>query len=133
MVLRTPTTSAMVDGLLREGGLAAIENQSLRRALVSYPSILDSFTLVSQQDRETLMEAVTPFLAKNSLLPQISNEGYKYGRPGDGAFADPEAIVPLGSVVDHSHLLGNQEFAGVVMRKIWNDSDVLYNIDDLAK
>lgn len=127
-----PTTSGMVDGLLREGGLAAIEDQSLRRALASYPTILDGFASVSQQDYATLMEALTPFLSRNSSLPQISNESYKYGRPGDGALADPEAIVPLGSVVDHSHLLGNQEFAGIVMRKIWNDNDVLYYIDDFA-
>jgi hypothetical protein len=126
------TTSGMVDGLLRGGGLAAIEDRELRRALGSYPAIVDAFTSLSQQDHATLMEALTPFLSQNSSLPQISNESYKHGRPGDGALADPEAIVPVGNVVDHSHLLGNQEFAGIVMRKIWNDSDVLNNIDDFA-
>jgi hypothetical protein len=128
-----PIASAMVEGLLREGGLAAIEDQSLRRGLAVYPDFLDTMTTVTRQDHATLWEGLTPFLSKNSSLPQISNESYKHGRPGDGALADPDAIVPLSSVVDHSHLLGNQEFAGIVMRKIWNDSDVLYNIDDFAK
>jgi len=46
--------------------------------------------------------------------------------------ADPEGIVPAGQVVDNSALLRNQEFAGVVLRKLWIDSDVLYNVDDYA-
>ena len=32
-----------------------------------------------------------------------------------------------------SPLLRNQEFAGIVIRKLWNDSDVLYNVDDFAR
>lgn len=127
-----PIASGLVDGLLRGRGLSAIEDEALRRALAAYPAVVDAFTTVSQQDQATLMEVVAPFLSKNSSLPQISNESYKHGRPGDGAFADTEAIVSIGNVVDHSHLLGSQEFAGIVMRKIWNDSDVLYKVDGFA-
>jgi len=33
----------------------------------------------------------------------------------------------------HSALLRNQEFAGAIIRKHWNDSDVLYQVDNYGK
>jgi len=84
-------------------------------------------------DYVTYTEVLTPFLARNASLPQISNEGFKHGRPGDGWGADPEGIVPVCTFVDHSALLRNQEFAGAVIRKHWNDSDVLYQVDNYGK
>ena len=126
-------TSGMVEGLLSGGHLAAIEDEALRRALTSFPGVAQQFLAVSEQDKATFTEVLTPFLSRNASLPQISNVSFKEGRPGDGWGADPEGIVPAGKVVDHSHLLRNQEFAGIITRKLWNDSDVLFNVEDFAQ
>ena len=56
-----------------------------------------------------------------------------HGRPGDGWGADPEAVVPVGPTVDHSTLLRNQEFAGIVIRKLSNTSDVLLTIGSFSE
>jgi len=122
----------MLEGLLSGGELAFIDDETLRRALVRFPSEVDQFLQAAHQDFQHFTEVLTPFLSRNSSLAQISNASYKYGRPSDGLGADPEGIVPAGQVVDNSALLRNQEFAGVVLRKLWIDSDVLYNVDDYA-
>jgi hypothetical protein len=124
--------SGMLEGLLGGGGLASVDDETLRRGLVRFPNKVDQFSQVAYQDYQALTEVLTPFLSRNSSLPQISNAAYKHGRPGDGLGADPEAIVPTAQVIDHSALLRNQEFAGVVLRKLWIDSDVLYEVDDYA-
>ena len=129
----TGAQSGMLEGLLQSGGLAAIEDETLRRKLAAFPGDFGEFSEASRQDYVTFTEVLTPFMARNASLPQISNEGFTHGRPGDGWGADSEGIVPVGSIVDHSALLGNQEFAGAVIRKLWNDSSVLYNIDDYGK
>jgi hypothetical protein len=74
-----------------------------------------------------------PFFSRHSSLAQISNVGYQHGRPGDGWGADPEALVALGPPVDHSTLLRNQEFAGILIRKLSNTSDVVVTIGSFSK
>jgi hypothetical protein len=124
-----PDTSRPLEALILGGGLDAVESQQLRTALIDYPYSLAQMHGVSSQDIATFTEVVVPFLSRNASLPQISNVSYEHGRPGDGYGADPGAMVPVGKTVDHSDLLVNREFAGLLMRKVFNDSDVLYNID----
>jgi hypothetical protein len=125
----TPERSRPLEALIQGGGLDAVENPQLRTALIEYPYWLEQMHSVTSQDLATYNEVVVPFLSRNASLPQISNASYEHGRPGDGYGADPEAKVPLGKTVDHSYLLGNREFAGLLIRKLSNDSDVLYNIE----
>jgi hypothetical protein len=51
-----------------------------------------------------------------------------HGMPGHGWSADPEAMVPVAGRKDHSYLLRDPELTGVVLRKLWNASDVLINL-----
>ena len=41
--------------------------------------------------------------------------------------------MALGPPVDHSTLLRNQEFAGILIRKLSNTSDVVFTIGDFSK
>lgn len=125
-------SSGLLDGLLRDGRVTAVENETLRRTLTDWPNWISQLEGVSSQEKVTYMEVLLPFLSRHAALPQISNVSYQHGRPGDGWGADPEAIVPVGSTVDHSALLRNPEFAGIVMQKLFNASDVVLTIERLG-
>ena len=122
--------SMALNAVLEGNHLSAVRDPKLRNALIRFPDVLSQLYGVTAQDKATYTEALMPFLSRNASLPQIANVGFKYGRPGDGYGADPEApLVPVGKEVDHSTLLQDREFAGLLIRRLWNDSDVLYNID----
>jgi len=124
-----PESSGLLEALLQGGRIAAIEDETLRRKLADWPAWLRQYSSVSRQEYQTYTDVLLPFLARHASLAQISNAGYVHGRPGDGWGADPEAIVPVGPVTDHSDLLRNQEFAGIVVRKLFIDSDIMLTLD----
>lgn len=125
-------SSGLLDGLLRDGRVTAVENETLRRTLTDWPNWISQLEGVSSQEKVTYTQVLLPFLSRHSSLPQISNVGYEHGRPGDGWGADPEALVPVGPAVDHSTLLRNQEFAGILIQKLSNTSDVVLTIERLG-
>ena len=125
--------SGVLDGLLRDGRVTAVEDETLRRTLTDWPGWISAYEGASSQEKETYTEVLLPFLSRHSSLPQISNVGYEHGRPGDGWGADPEALVPVGPAVDHSTLLRNPEFAGIVMQKLFNASDVVLTIERFSQ
>ena len=71
-----------------------------------------------------MLEVVTPFLSRNTNLLQISNESYRLGMPPDGVSAEPARVIPLSETSDHTPLVKNPEFAGVLLQKLWIDVDV---------
>ena len=123
-----PELGGAFQSFLMSGHLTAVKNEKLRRALAAWPDSVSSYSKITHQDYETYSEAVAPFLAKKASLAQISNESYVYGMPGHGWSTDPEAIVPVAGRKDHSYLLRDPELTGVVLRKLWNASDVLTNL-----
>jgi len=126
-------STAAVDSLLDGGLISAVENERLRHYLVGWPHQAEALRKLQEQDYETLMDEVAPFLGRNASLLQISNEAYVHGRPGDNASKDPQRVLPLSRVRDHSDLLRNSEFEGLLVRKMWNDGDALFNIDDYLR
>jgi len=122
-------STAAVDSLLDGGLIAAVESERLRHYLVGWPHQAEALRKLQEQDYETLMDEVAPFLGRNASLLQISNDAYVHGRPGDNAGKDPQRVLPLSRVRDHSDLLRNPEFAGLLVRKMWNDGDALFYMD----
>jgi hypothetical protein len=122
-------STAAVDSLLDGGLIAAVESERLRHYLVGWPRQAEALRKLQEQDYETLMDEVAPFLGRNASLLQISNDAYVHGRPGDNAGKDPQRVLPLSRVRDHSDLLRNPEFAGLLVRKMWNDGDALFYMD----
>jgi hypothetical protein len=105
--------SATFEAFMAGGYLAAVEND-------------DAHT-----DREfrSFEEVISPFLARNASLVQISNVQAVRGMPGlDGYGATPDDLLPISAKVDHSSLLRNQEFAGIVVRKHWVHDDILSDL-----
>ena len=79
---------------------------------------------LGRRDQKTMLEVLTPFLSRNANLLQISNESYRHGMPPDGLLAEPARVIPLSETSDHASLVNNREFAGVLLQKLWIDTDV---------
>ena len=126
-------STAAVESLLDGGLIAAVESDKLRHYLVEWPHQAEALKKLQEQDYDTLMDAVAPFLGRNASLLQISNDAYVHGRPGDNAGKDPQRVLPLSKVRDHSDLLQNPEFAGLLVRKMWNDGDALFYMEQHLK
>ena len=107
-----------IDGLLQSGGLSLIENEDLRRVLASMPSRYDSTTRSELHDRYTTLNVVTPFLNTHASLSQIANTMAK-GRPGTGQSSTP-SVYPAGEPQDHTALLRDPEFLGILVQEHWN-------------
>ena len=107
-----------IDGLLQSGGLSLIENEELRRVLASMPSRYDSTTRSELNDKDTTRNVVIPFLNSHSSLSQIANTMAK-GRPGTGQGSTPP-VYPVGEPRDHTGLLRDPEFLGILVQEHWN-------------
>lgn len=119
---RSGALASLVDG----EHMAAIESEALRRALILRRTVLPATDFISNLEYETNSEVIAPFLTRNASLAQISNAKYARGMPGlEGYAADSAPIVAVGDPVDHTPLLANREFSGIVVRKIWNHTVVL--------
>jgi len=126
-------TGDVIQRLPSSAHFTAIESPHLRQALISWQSVRSELASVSDQDFKMYWEVTMPYLARNASLPQLMNVAYQKGRAGDGFGTDPDAIVPLGSSVDHSVLLAKPEFAAVVVVKGTADTDVLLNLEATQK
>ena len=107
-----------IDGLLQSGGLSLIKNDELRRVLASMPSRYDSTTRSELNDRYTTANVVIPFLNTHASLSQIANTMAK-GRPGTGRSSTPP-VYPAGEPQDHTALLRDLEFLGILVQEHWN-------------
>jgi len=118
-----------IDGLVQSGGLSLIENEDLRRVLASMPSRYDSTTRAELNDKETARNVITPFLNTHSLLPQIANTMAK-GRPGTGMAQTPP-IYPVGESQDHTGLLRDPEFLGILIQEHWDHLEAITAYESL--
>jgi len=112
-----------IDGLLQSGGLSIIENGALRRVLASMPSRYDFTTGAELNDQHTTLNVVTPYLNTHSSLSQIANT-MAAGRPGTGEGQTPP-VYPIGEPQDHTDLLGDQEFLGILVQEHWNHLEAI--------
>jgi hypothetical protein len=126
-------STVAVDSLLDGGLIAAVESERLRHYLVGWPHHVEVLRKLQEQDYETLMDELTPFLVRNASLLQISNDAYVHGRPGDSAGKDPQRVLPLSRVRDHSSVLRNPEFEGLLVRKLWNEGDALFYVGEYLR
>jgi hypothetical protein len=121
-------STGAVNSLLSSGQAAAIEDPKLRALLAQYPAAVAWLSDLGRRDQKTMLEVLAPFLSRNANLLQISNESYRLGMPPDGALAEPARVIPLAATSDHTPLLNNREFAGVLLHKQWIDVDVQSNL-----
>ncbi len=80
-------------------------------------------------DKDTTRNVVIPFLNSHSSLSQIANTMAK-GRPGTGRSPTPQ-IYPIAEQQDHTGLLRDPEFLGVLVQEHWNHLDAIAAYESL--
>ena len=103
-----------IDSILVGGKLRLIENEQVRYFLASLPGRLDIVKKVERQDYELQMNVVTPYLRTHASLPQIVAS--MTTRPGSTQKGKPFFSYPAKEARDHSPLLKDSEFLGVVVQ-----------------
>jgi len=107
-----------IDSLVQSGRLSLIENEDLRRDLASMPSRYDDTAASELYDQDTTHNFVIPFLSTHASLSQIANT-MEEGRPGTGQ-AMTLPLYPVAERQDHTGLLRDPEFLGLLIREHWN-------------
>ncbi len=116
-------STGALDNVLLGGGLSLIENETLRHSLASVPDRYDYVARIESGDYETYRNLLVPYLlSKHASLSQINNSTIKKGRPGTG---DQQGGVelPVNEPHDHTVLLDDDEFLGIVVQKRWDQGD----------
>ncbi len=118
-----------IEGLVQSGKLSLIADEQLRQQLASMPSSYDLASNAELYDEENARNVINPFLSANGSLSQIANT-MSEGRPGTGQGQTPP-VYPARDRVDHSHLLGNEEFLGILVREHWDHLDAIGDLQNL--
>lgn len=118
-----------IDGLLQSGGLSLIENDELRRVLVSMPSRFDDTAGSELYDQDTTRNVILPYLRTHSSLSQIGNAASD-GRPGVGSGSLSKAY-PTGELRDHTDLLRDPEFLAIVIQQHWDHTSAIAAYESL--
>ncbi len=118
-----------IDGLLQSGGLSLVENEELRRVLVSMPSIFDDTAGSELYDQDITRNVILPYLRTHSSLSQIGNAGAK-GRPGVGS-GQASMVYPTAEPRDHTELLRDPEFLAIVVQQHWDHMSAIAAYESL--
>jgi len=119
-----------VENILLGGKLALIKNPEIRTLLAGWRDQVNAIKRVELQDYETFKNILMPYLYKNANVPQISNTLSTL--PGTQTALSPWSFPP-GIQRDHSVLLRDPEFLGIMVHKSWDQSDVIYRFTELRQ
>ena len=116
------------ESIVSGGKLAIIQNAEIRDFLAGWRDKLNSVEDIEMQDYETFRNVVMPFMYKNANLPQIS--ATLSTLPGTKREQSSWSFPP-GELRDHSVLLRDPEFLGIMVHKSFNQFDVIYRYTEL--
>jgi len=122
---------SVVDEIMLGGKLSLVEGDELRQLLAGLPHLYEETRQVEADNRDITENVVIPFLSRNASLSQIANTMIN-GRPGTGDFPT-EPLYPAISHRDHSNLLQNMEFLGILVREHWDHLTVIDYLNGLHK
>ena len=121
----TEYSRGAIDSITQSGNLSIIVNEELRRLLASMPSLYATSERIESQDEDNARNVIIPFLTENSSLTQIANT-MAGGRPGTGDSPTPP-IYPINERNDHTALLDDPEFLGILVREHWDHRTAIAN------
>lgn len=114
-------TWGALEGLVL-GRLPLIENAELREQLAALYTDRDKIETVRDEEEGNL-HALLAFLRQKASLPQLANTTAARRPPGYDTFVYPDFALPLSTTRDHSELLRNSEFLGLLVAKYWHQLD----------
>lgn len=122
---RSGFNTGTIDSLSQGGNLSIVAATELRSKLTDLQSLYRWVDEMERQEELFTRHYFTPFLMKNAFLPQIANSG---SRAFEGVIVPSTSDYAKGKGADHSYLLKNGEFLGLLVREKWNHQDTIYNM-----
>jgi len=98
-----------LDSLFEGGGLSKIQNMTLRQRLTSFTYLIEWTKVLQEPEWFRQNSQWRPFFWTNTYFPQIENAQ---------AVEDPSPQIPVREIRDHSFLLSNDEFLGMLASEL---------------
>ena len=112
-----------LNSLIEGGQLSSVDNVELRTNLVELHSFQRRWREgILVDDRMIFDTVLAPYLRKNASLPQIAMASSAITKPGED-IPTYDYDIPLAQTKDHSDLLSDLEFLGLLMQKLWTQVD----------
>mgnify|MGYP001822951081 CR=1 FL=1 len=115
-------SSGALASLFEGGGLAKIQNQNLRQRLTSFTYLIDWTKDLEEPTRQRQNMHWNPFFWSNSYYPQIENAK---GRIPGLEIENATPQIPIRERRDHSSILDNDEFTGMLATELGSQSTLL--------
>jgi hypothetical protein len=116
--------------LLQSGKLSLIKNMKLREQLAALPYWEGNTAKLEESELLHLNADIYPFLTEHAYLPQIHNT--MKGQPGVGDYMYPTA-QPTGEARDHTYLLQNPKFVGMISLELLDHHDAIWGYGTLSE
>jgi len=116
-------STGVMDGALQSGNIRLLQNAEFRALLAGLPALYDLVFSIERSESLTFRDNLMPFLFENAYVPQIANS--IEAMPGSGVNSDP-ARFPIAEKFDHSGLLQNRKFLGIITLKRWDHVDAIW-------
>ena len=123
------STGAM-ESLMQGGKLSIIDDEELRLSLAVLPYWFANVDKMEGFELDRLNMDWYPFLYDNAHLPQIMNT--MEGQPGAGDNPNPSKI-PIGDVQNHSDILQNSKFIGILTIERADHNDAIWAYGQLKE
>lgn len=126
----TSWESASMELLVSSGNLADLSDLNLVQLLLSLHNRLESARRRYQLDENFYRDRLIPFLGTHANLPQILARIDHAPGVAEWSYDFPD--IDLAGTTDHTRLLSNDEFLGLLAAKIDLQHDILrYSLGDL--
>ena len=122
---RSGFNTGTINSLSQGGKLSIVADTELRSELTDLQSLYRWVDEMERQEELFTRHYFTPFLMKNTFLPQIANSD---PTAFEGLIVPSTSDYAKGKGVDHSYLLENNEFLGLLVREKWNHQDTISNM-----
>ena len=123
-------SSGALGNLLQSGKLSLIKNRTLGEQLAALPYWLQNTGRLEEFELRRLDTEWFPFLSEHAYLPQIYNTFR--GQPGTGDFPMP-AVLPTSETRDHTDLLQNRKFVGMITIELNDHNDAIWGYGRLRE
>ncbi len=117
-----------IDSLSQGSSFLSVDDIELRAKLIDLQTLYRWVDEMERREENYSTDYLNPFLARNAFLPQIaSSTTAQYA----GVITEATGGWAKGEGADHTHLLDNDEFLGMLVQEKWNHEDTIQNFDGL--
>ena len=114
----------LIDNLIEGGRLELVENANLRKRLASLHGQKEEMEQTAELENDLMQNEFYPYFRRNASMIQIANSDSAQRLPGSDQLTDINVMdLPVADSVDHHELVGDEEFRGLLLQKLWAQLD----------